>query len=381
MTRTAKQKKLVLLGGGHAQVFLLESLARQPQTNTSVTLITKDVAAPYSGMLPGYVAGHYSHKSCHIDLKQLADRASARLIHAPAFAIDRNRKVVEVEGHEPVPYDVLSINIGITPDTDDIKGAREHALVVKPVSDFSPKWDAFLRNCETQPGEISLAIVGGGAAGFELATAAQHSLKKITRSQNAPDHALKITLVTGKSLLASHNPRTQALAKQALEARGITLIENDIAEKITPKHLHLASGRTISATRVMVATRAAAARWFANSDMPLTADGFLKISATLQLTDDENVFATGDCATNIDFPRPKAGVFAVRQGPILAKNVRNHLAGNQTIAFEPQEDFLTILSLGDKSAIAARGKFAIQGWWVWYWKDWIDRAFMNRFNR
>ncbi len=170
------------------------------------------------------------------------------------------------------------------------------------------------------------------------------------------------------------------MAHHALQRAGITLIEDLAVTEIEKDSVHLAGGKSRPADATIVATGAAAASWFGESGLPVTEDGFIQTRATLQLVDDEAVFAVGDCATNVDHPRPKSGVFAVRQGPPLAENLRRVAAGDAALAFTPQTDFLTLLSLGEKSAIAARGAYAAKGQWAWTWKDWIDRRFMKKFN-
>ncbi len=376
-----KRQNVVLVGGGHAQVFVLRAFGLDPWPDTDLTLITKDIQAPYSGMLPGFVAGHYKFEDCHIDLTKLAEFAGARLIHGSATAIDRKQRQVIVTNQDPVPYDFLSIDVGITPSIGNINGAREYALVVKPVSTFAPKWQALDERFTNTDQAPTLVVVGGGAAGFELALAAKHRFdKQILR--RAPDVTRKtsVTLIAGNSVLASHNKRARKLAHDALQRAGITLIEDVAVTEIQKDKVHLADGTTRPADATIVATGAAAAAWFGENGLPVTDDGFIQTHATLQLVDDDAVFAVGDCATNVDHPRPKSGVFAVRQGPPLAENLRRVAAGDPALAFTPQTDFLTLLSLGEKSAIAARGAYAAKGRWAWSWKDWIDQRFMKKFN-
>ncbi|MGH1417332.1 MAG: FAD-dependent oxidoreductase [Hyphomicrobiaceae bacterium] len=374
------RKQLVLVGGGHAQVFVLRAFAITPHPDVDVTLITKDVQAPYSGMLPGFVAGHYTFDDCHIDLNRLAKLAGANLIHAPATAIDTEQQCVHVDGHAPVAYDILSINVGITPSVANIDGATEHALIVKPVSTFAQKWKSLENKFKTLSTAPNIVIIGGGAAGFELSLAAKRRFEtlgaKTRRSKKPPT----VTLVAGKTLIAQHNRRARRLAYGALTKAGIKLIENDVATSVKSETVHLASGSILSTDATLIATGATAAPWFAKSQLPVTQDGFVKSTATLQVCDHPNIFAVGDCATNIDHPRPKSGVFAVRQGPPLVENLLRLIDGENPKPFAPQTDFLTLLSLGRTSAIASRGVFAAQGHWAWIWKDWIDRRFMSKFN-
>lgn len=374
-------KHLVLVGGGHAHVFVLEAFARAPMPGVTVTLVTKEPMAPYSGMLPGFVAGHYALAECLIDVARLCRKAGVRLIEGAAIGIDRDARRLHLADGTSLPYDVLSLDVGITPDVDEIAGAAEHALLVKPVSTFAPKWQAFVDRAQKAGGPRDIVVVGGGAAGVELVLAARN---RLTAAQSWPDRQsdpFRYTLIAGAGILPSHPARAQRLARAALVENGISIIDDDTAVGITPTHIRLRSGRDIACETAIVSTKAKAPTWFASTGLARTAGGYLALRPTLQTLTDEDIFAAGDCATVIEHPRPKAGVFAVRQGPVLAHHVRRHLQTGLLAPYIPQKDFLTLVSLGDKTAIASRGSLAAAGHWAWLLKDWIDRRFMARFNR
>lgn len=379
MTETAVSTDLVLIGGGHAHVFVLEAFAMKPEPGLRLTVIVKELAAPYSGMLPGYVAGHYTLAECHIDVVRLAKIAGARLIHGAAVGVDRAARLVSIQGQEPVRYDILSVDAGITPLLDGIEGAAEHAIAVKPVSIFAPKWQALEKQALTKDGPRRIAAIGGGAAGVELILAARHRLRTLAAAHGVEPDAYGFSLVAGGGVLPGHNRWAARLARRALARAGVGVIEGDLARRVTPEAIELASGRRVPADAVLVSTKAAPPAWFKETGMPLSCGGFLALRPTLQLTDDDRIFAAGDCADVLEHPREKAGVFAVRQGPPLAGNLRRVAQGRAARPFAPQKQFLTIVSLGGKRAIAARGSFAAAGAWVWAWKDRIDRAFMARF--
>src|SRR6266478_4649592 len=193
---------LVLVGGGHAHVHVLKNFGMRPVPGVRLTLITRDVETPYSGMLPGYVAGRYSFAECHIDLVRLARFAGARLIHDEAVGLDRSARRILCRAHPSIRYDVVSLDIGSTPRLDDVPGAAEHTVSVKPIAEFAARWEALLERAQAQ-GHIRLAIVGGGAGGVELALSAQHRLRGLCGD------AVEITLVTGGGLLPSHNWRVR----------------------------------------------------------------------------------------------------------------------------------------------------------------------------
>ncbi|MEQ1697689.1 MAG: selenide, water dikinase SelD [Hyphomicrobiaceae bacterium] len=371
---------LVLVGGGHSHVQVLKSFGMRPAPGVRVTLITKDLEAPYSGMLPGYVAGHYTHDDIHMDAMKLAGFAKARFIHGEAVGIDRAQKQILLRNRPPLAYDLLSLDIGIRPDTSGITGADEHAIPVKPVATFAARWDDVQRRALTQSGPRIITVIGGGAAGFELILAMAHRLRTLAAGASLDPKAFTFQLVCAPSLLPSHNARARSLAIQALTDRDVKLIVGHRVIAISDRSISLASGEQIASDATLLTTKAAPATWFAQCDLPCTPDGFLALRPTLQVTDDDDIFAAGDCATVLDHPRPKAGVFAVRQGPPLTDNLRKRAQGVAPSPFIPQTDFLTILALGDRSAIAARGPFAASGKWVWRWKDRIDRVFMEKFQ-
>ena len=371
---------IVLLGGGHAHVFVLKAFGMNPMPGVRLTLVAKELDAPYSGMLPGFVAGHYTLDDCQINLVRLARFAGARVIHGAANGIDRKGKRVTIEGRPSIRYDLLSIDIGITPLIDEIEGAATHAIAVKPVSLFAPKWRAFEARAMGKDGARRIVAVGGGAAGVELILAAHHRFRTLASGAGIAGDAFSFALVAGGILLPSHNTRARSLARKALNEADVDIIENDLAARISLDAVALASGRSIAADAVLISTRAAAPAWFAATDLPRDAQGFLAVKSTLQLTDDDDVFALGDCASVVEHPRAKSGVFAVRQGPKVADNLRRRAMGHSATPFVPQTQFLTLLSLGTKRAIAARWSVAAAGHWAWSWKDRIDRAFMDKFN-
>lgn len=371
---------LVLVGGGHAHVTVIKSLGMRPEPGVVVTVVSKDIEAPYSGMLPGFVAGHYTYEECHIDLVRLATWAGMRVVHGTVTGIDRGTRRIEIEGRAPLGYDLLSIDVGITPKLEAIKGADEHGIAVKPVSTFAARWREFEDRAMTAAGPRRIVVVGAGAAGFELVLAARHRLRTISAGRGVDARGFELTLIGGSSLLPSHNARARDLARRALERQGVTLLENSRVSEISASEIVLDNGRTIAADAVLLATNAGPAKWFETSGLPLDQRGFIAVRPTLQLTDDDDVFAVGDCSTVLEHPREKAGVFAVRQGPPLTENLRRRARNEIATPFVPQTGFLTLLSTGGQHAIAARNGLAMSGGWVWRWKDRIDREFMDKFN-
>ncbi len=365
----AARLDLVLIGGGHAHVAVLRSLGMAPEPGLRVTLVARELEAPYSGMLPGLIAGHYGHDDCHINLVRLARFAKARLVHGTATGIDRVARRVTIEGRPPLTFDLVSIDTGITPDLASITGAAAFGVAVKPISGLEAKLARI--DASMVEGARRIVVIGAGAGGFELAHAFRHRYRD-RRQQTS------VTLVGG--LLPAVNDRARTLARESLEASGIEMIEDATAVEIAKDHVRLAGGRIIAADVALVTTGAVPSRWLRDSGLPLDPGGFVAVRPTLQVVGDDNIFAAGDCAGVIGHPRQKSGVFAVRQGPVLADNLRRRALGLQALPFTPQRRTLMLLSTGAKHAIAARGDLALHGQWVWQWKDWIDRRFVRKFN-
>lgn len=380
MNAAPASKHIVLVGGGHSHVTVIRSFGMQPEPGVVLTVIAKEIEAPYSGMLPGYVAGHYSYDDVHIDVIRLANWAGCRVIHGEVTGIDRANRRVQIAGRAPLGYDLLSIDVGITPSIGDIAGAANYAIAVKPVSEFAGKWQMLEQRALMPGGPRRITVVGAGAAGFELVLAVRHRLRTATSEHKIDPEDFSFTLLGAGSLLPTHNAMARRLAYRELSRQGVTLIEEKRVAGIDGSGLRLAGGEFVASDATLLTTSAKPAPWFATSGLPLADRGFIAVRPTLQLIDDDDVFAVGDCATVLEHPREKAGVFAVRQGPPLTENLRLRVKGKAARPFVPQSQFLTLLSTGGEHAIAARNGIAVAGDWVWRWKDRIDRDFMAMFH-
>lgn len=382
MTSDAALHDIVLVGGGHTHVLVMTALARRPLPGIRLTLVSDRREAPYSGMLPGHVAGFYRHDEMHIDLVRLAQATGTRLIEAQATGLDRQARRLLMHGHEPLPYDTLSLDIGITPDLSAIEGAATHAIAVKPISAFLAKFDTLLAAARHPGGPRRIAVVGGGAAGVELAFALRTRMSAEARQAGRDPHAFTITLVGDAPLLPTLNAGVRSRVAASLARRNIATVTGFRVAKIDSTDLTSRDGRTLASDAILLATAARAASWLAQAGLPVAPDGSVLTGQTLQLLDDDAVFAVGDCAVVADDPRPKAGVFAVRQAPTLAANLRARIGGAAMTPHRAQRVYLTLLATGDGRAIAGRGDWlAYESPLVWRWKDWIDRRFMQRFSR
>ncbi|WP_439123919.1 selenide, water dikinase SelD [Marivita sp.] len=358
---------LVLIGGGHTHALVLRKWAMKPLPGARLTLINPGPTAPYSGMLPGFVAGHYSRDQLDIDLVRLSQTANARLIIGSVTGISPDSSTIQIDNHAPIGFDITSVDVGITSDMPALPGFTEHAVPAKPLGPFAAKWDAF-RNGD---GPAAVAIIGGGVAGAELAMAMAHALEK--RNRPAAIH-----LIDTSTVLSALPTKSAAKLRDAMKALNIRLHENAQITHLTENTVHLAVGGTITASFITGAAGARPYPWLADTGLN-THDGFLTVNARLQ-TSDPRIFAVGDCAHMAHAPRPKAGVYAVRQAPVLLHNLSSTLSGGPLKQYVPQKDYLKLISLGKKSALGDRFGLTFTGGWVWDWKDRIDRRFMDQFE-
>lgn len=365
-------KRLVLAGGGHAHVAVLDSFARRPAADVEITLVTPFPRQVYSGMLPGWIAGHYALDACVIPLEPLARRAGCRLVPAHVARLDLHSRVAYTEADEPIPFDILSLDTGPVIDRNAIPGLAQHAIALRPIESLIVEWQRLLAQLADVSDTQRLTVIGGGAGGVELALAIAY------RAATAP-LALRVQLVSGRAgLVPSLADAVRARLRRAIDARGVRLIEDDAIE-IRRHAVLLAAGGELNSDATLVAIGAAAAPWLAAAGLATDAAGFVAVNEHLQSISHPFVFAAGDCATMIDAPRPKSGVYAVRAGPPLARNLRAALADHPLARYTPQRRALYLLSTGPKHAVASWGPFSAEGAWVWRWKDWIDRRFIARY--
>ncbi len=337
-----------------------------PLPGARLTVITTGPTAPYSGMLPGFVAGHYSRDALDIDLVQLSRFAGARVVLGAAEGIDPERREIHVSGRPPIAFDVASINVGITSDMPRLPGFAEYAIPAKPLGPFASAWSEYLSG----DGPASVAIIGGGVAGAELAMAMAHALKK--RSRPA-----RISIVDADTALPGLGAPAVARIRRALDRLGVRLLEQRAVTAITHEGVETDQG-LVEAQFITGAAGARPYPWLAESGLEVV-DGFIKVGPRLQ-SSDPAIFAAGDCAHLGHDPRPKAGVYAVREAPILHDNLRAALGAGQMRDYRPQRDYLKLISLGRKAALAERFGLTLAGALMWRWKDHIDRKFMDRFR-
>lgn len=374
--RAAGRRELVLVGGGHTHVQVLRSFAMEPPPRTRLTVILDTPVAVYSGMVPGFVAGQYRAEELEIDVVPLARRARARVVLSAAVGIDAERGRIEVEGRPPIPYDLASCDIGSTVAALDLPGIRRHALPTRPIGRFVQRvreLDELAADRRTSP--LRVVVVGGGAGGVELAFALRHRLMKRGAAVD--------TLIAerGPRLLSGYPEGLARRVEKRAVADGIEIRTGVEVAAAEPGEVLLTGGERLACDALIWVTGAVSHSLLGDSGLPTDDRGFVRTRSTLQVEGHDDLFAVGDCATLTEHPRtPKAGVYAVRQGPYLIENLAAHLAGTGLRSYHPQGDFLTLLNLADGSALGSKWGLSFGGSWVMTLKDRIDRRFMRRFQ-
>ncbi|NND93022.1 MAG: selenide, water dikinase SelD [Granulosicoccus sp.] len=361
-----------LLGGGHSHVLMIRRWAMQPLPGVRLTLVSSAVATPYSGMLPGLIAGHYDVDEMHIDLRRLCTWAGIRFVEQTAIALDLATRQVEFEHRPALAFDVLSLDTGSTPDLS-VDGSSEHVTPVKPVNDFHNRWLQILdRLNQPHSGPVSVGVVGSGAGGFELVSAIRHRL---------PVELATVHWFLRQDAPLSGRPvRVGTLALAAAKRAGINVITRFDVNRVEAGRLIATDGREFELDEILWCTAATGPPWPEAAGLATDSRGFVASNAYLQSISHDFVFAVGDIGTQLETPSAKAGVFAVRQAPYLYENIRRYLLGEPLKRYRPQADFLSLMATGGKRAIASRGPLVIEADWVWRWKDRIDQNFMRKFR-
>jgi selenide,water dikinase len=358
-------RDLVLLGGGHAHALVLRRLAMDPLPGARVTLIDPAPVAAYTGMLPGFVAGHYRREEIMVDLARLCARAGVRRIADRATGLDLAAREVLLASGGRIGFDLLSVDVGAGSAPRDLPGFDAHGLAVKPFGSFATRWEAFVA---TAAPADRVAVLGGGAGGVEIALAAAHRLGpgRVTLVERGPHPA------------AALPPRARARLVRALAEAGVDLRCGQAPVAVTADHVALADGTRVAAALVLGVAGVRAPDWLAATGLE-TGNGYLRVDGHLRCSDPA-VFAAGDCAHLTDSPRPKAGVYAVRAAPVLAANLRAALSGAALRRFRPQRDHLKLIALGPRAALAEKAGLVLAAPALWRLKDRIDRRFLDRLN-
>jgi selenide,water dikinase len=369
-------KRLLLVGAGHAQLEVLRQMALQPEPSVEATLVSPYPWFTYSGMVPGLIAGHYGIDDITVDLAPLCAAAGVTFLQAAVVRADAAAREVTCTNGATLGYDVMSLDVGVEPATDGARGVARHAVLVRPLEKLVKGWtDLLVRSREGLVGAVT--VVGGGAAGTELALAMEYRLRQ--ELGLASSH---VRLIADAPQIVPAYPasaRRRLVAK--LRSHNVGMHLGAGVTEVGPDYVRLEPGLEFATDGVFWATGGASHSWLRESRLEVDASGFVLTDPYLRSVSHDEVFAAGDCQTSRESPRPRAGVFAVRSGPVLAANVRAALKNEPLKPFTTPARHLALVSTGSRHAIAVWGGTSFEGDWVWQWKDRIDRRFVARYRR
>lgn len=374
MTKSFPIRDVVLWGVGHTHAHVLWKWRNTPIPGARLTCVSNFAVSTYSGMLPGVLAGRYPRKRMELDLVRMCAAAGARLIVGNATGLGANGRELVVEGRPPLPFDALSIGVGSVPSTRGVEIAGENVVAIKPMPSFLDRLADRLGRVGGR--RVRLAVVGGGAGGVEIAYCSTPYVRQVLGAV-----AVEVALVeAGDRLVAGAYARTNDLIQGRLSDRGVVVRLGRCVARVQDGMITLSDGGRIAADVVVWATGAVAPAVLGGLGLPVDGRGFLLTRPTLRSVSDVPIFAVGDCGTIAGSETPKAGVFAVRQGPVLWRNLAATLEGRALEPYRPQESFLRLLNTGDGRAIGEYRGFTFEGRWCRRLKDYIDGRFMDQYQ-
>ena len=369
-------KRLVLLGGGHCHSLVASIIGLQQPNNLQVVLISSEKTTPYSGMLPGYLAGHYKKQECFIDLNKLCYDNNVEFIQQEIVGLAPDSRTLHFKNGQSYSYDLLSINTGSMPSEQMM--TTQSIKPIKPIDDFIDWLDDWMN---PPPKNHSVGVIGGGASGIEIAMSLQHRINSCRHNYSVSETFPKIFLLEGSSTILPGYPKNvQTRIMSILNAWDIEVFLDKKIVSIECSYMVTQSGERIEMNRGILSIFDKAPSFLTTLGLQ-TNNGFVTVNRFLQSVSFPEIFVSGDSAYHPYFnkPLPRAGVFAVRQSKTLAFNLLAYASKKPLRSWETSLQYLSIISLGNKYALARRGDWVVEGSWVWKWKNILDRRFMRQF--
>lgn len=365
---------LVLVGGGHSQIAVLKQFGMNPIPGLRITMINNFISSSYSGMLPGYIAGTFTKEDTQIDLLKLCSFANSRLIIDRVIGLNSEKKYISLQNRTPIYYDTLSINTGGEPELNSIVGAKKYGVPIKPISNLIQVFEN-MKSKINKYKNINFVIIGGGAGGIEIAL----SIKNYLNNQKTLIEK-QVTLISkSKNLIGGHSALAKLNATNFLIENNINLISDNPVIEIGNNFVKTKRGTKIKSDFSVLVTSITAPKWISQSDLTLSDDGFIEVNNFLQ-SSNENIFASGDVCSIKGKNLVKSGVYAVRQGTILSKNLRARILKLRYTSYKPQKTFLSLIGDGKSKAIFSWGPFSFKSKWSWMLKKFIDENFIKKYN-
>ncbi|MCG8648816.1 MAG: selenide, water dikinase SelD, partial [Pirellulales bacterium] len=378
MSDRLASRNVVLIGIGHTNAHVLRMWGMNPIPDTSLTCVSNFSAATYSGMLPAVLAGQITQEEMEIDLVRLCASVGANLIRDEVCEIDHDNREVLFRRRPSVPYDALSIGIGSVPCLSGLEAGSQDVLTIKPMQTFLQRLAAAIEQASENKDSSSplrVLVVGGGVAGVEISLC----LSPFVRAWTTKDHSIEL-VTRSESILPEVLPSTRGRIVRQFDQRGIKVFTRRSARRFESGKVTLDDDSTIEADIVIWATGAVAPPAMERFGLPLDDRGFIATDDCLKSVAGHPIFAVGDTGSMVDHALPKAGVYAVRQGPALWSNIQRLLAGQPLHRYVPQPSFLKLINHGDGNATGQWKRFSFSGAWVMRLKQKIDVEFMDKYR-
>lgn len=365
-------KRLVFVGGGHAHLYSLHRAAELVRGGAEVVLVGPQRFHYYSGMGPGLLSRIYRPEEVRVDVHSLAVSRGCTFVEDRVVSVDAGARLLHLEGGRALPYDVVSFNTGSRVPAERIPGAAEEATPVKPIENLERVRAQVLDRTRARPCRV--LVLGGGPAGVEISG----NLWRLARNEGAP---AEITVCeAGARLLPGLSAKAGRIAQRSLEARGVAVRTGHAAAGLESGAAAFENGESVPYDAAVLTVGIVPHDLYRDSGLPTGPDGGLLVDEFLRSPEHPEVFGGGDCVWRASGPLPRVGVHAVRQGPVLFRNLLAAVGGRPPVPFRPQRRYLLILNLGDGSGLAVWGRWAARGRWAFRWKDYLDRKFMAKYQ-
>ena len=365
-------RRLLLVGGGHAHMMTLAGIHGFVRKGCEVTVIGPSNYHYYSGMGPGMLGGFYTPEDIRFATRHVVEKQGGKFIPGKAVRVDPERKIVYLESGEGVPYDVVSFNAGSQIPKPDMERDTEDIYTVKPIERLRKARDRIEELLSKKP--LRIGIIGGGPSSAEIAGNVWRLCK------NSGKHSAEIIVFAGSVLMARFPRGIRKRARKSLSRRGIGILEGNRVKRITDSGVLLDTGETHALDFIFLALGVTPNAIFKTSGLPTGPDGGLLVNRYLQCTEYPDMFGGGDCIYFQDQPLDKVGVYAVRQNPVLLHNLMARLEDRVLQPFNPGGDYLLIFNMGDGTGIFKKKWITFDGRLAFMIKDYIDRKFMRKFQ-
>ena len=369
---SAQTHHILLAGGGHAHAVALRLLSERPlRTPVRLTIVAPDTQNLYSGALPGVIAGHWPVDAIGVPLQPLCKAAGARFMQDAVMALDADKRIARLASGEDIAFDTLSLDIGSGVRQLGIPDPDEIAVPIRPIKTFLSRWQVAIRQMEAGAAPPTVVIIGAGLAGIEVCLAIRHRL------QTALTKPARIYLVdASEKIAAANHPALRRKLAKALSRAGVQVLTGTRLTACENGAAELSSGNRIPVALVVNCAGSAPHPWVSETGLK-TERGRVEVDACLRSTSHPHVWAAGDTSYFTPHPLEPAGVFAVRAGPVIAENIRRLASGEPLTEFHPQSDYLKLVSLGGKRAVAEKYGLTVTGGWIWRLKKSIDFSFLS----